>query len=88
MLNQPSYPGPGRHDFIILDSKQICILGKINQNKKAVSVSAHKLCKMQETYESGLCTVEAGQTLGMSGWEAKVSEMKEYNRAENTVREG
>lgn len=76
----------GRHCSIILDSKQTCILEKIVQNNKAVSVSAHKIFKnARDLWRIVFVQVEDRKIQRMSAWENKNLEMKEYNRAVNTV---
>ena len=75
--------------FIILDSKQTCFLEKIIQNKKAVSVSAHRIFKNpRDLWGIVSVQVEDRMTHRMSAQETKNSEMKEYNRVINIVSEG
>lgn len=75
--------------FIILDSKQTCFLEKIIQNKKAVSVSAHRIFKKpRDLWGIVSVQVEDRMTHRMNAQKTKNSEMKEYNRVINIVHEG
>ena len=78
----------GRHSSITLDSKQTCILEKIVQNNKVVSISAHRIFKnSRDLWRIVFVEVEDRKIQRMSAWENKNLEMKKYNSSKYSDKE-